>query len=317
MKPFDQYFPAMSETKGRLFIAPSGLELGILAVAIALALSGGVGVPLYQEHVQQLKLDEANAPIVAAIKATQASIDHVNALAVSAEPGTAKLARPYVDAIQTRLKPIHTVSLAQAKADLVQQQQAYAQAQDLIAHSPYKDHVGLGLFGKSAEEKAYDEARAVRKPDQVNDFMGYTMNQAQQMAAAAESVRIYAASNEQAIASMVGVQAPKAQPVQAPAPAPMAASAPPPVAPGAAPAPAPVSVPTITSNNGNNLAPSKEVDFGLFGSRPPVAPKVEPKKPVHIAQHREPTITTTASIVRTPVAPAPRRPVENDGYYEQ
>jgi hypothetical protein len=312
MQTIDQYFPAMSETKGRLFCAPRGLELGILAAALAVALSGGVGVPLYQEHAQQVKFDEANAPVVAALKATQASIDHIEALAASAEPGTAQLAHTYVENIQARLKPIHTVSVAQAKADLDQQQQAYAQAQDLIAHSPYKDHVGLGLFGKSAEEKAYDQARMVQKPAQVTDLVMYAMDQAQQMARAAESVRIYAASDEQAIATMTGAQAPKSRPVAVQAPAPVAASAPP------APPVAQVSAPAITTNTGNNSASDNAVNIGLFGARSPAAPKVEPKTPVRTAQHREPTITQSKPIVRTPtVAPAPRRPAESNGYFEQ
>ena len=252
-----------------------------------------------------------------AIKATQASIDHVNALAASAEPGTAKLAHTYAENIQARLTPIHAISVAQVKADFAQQQQAYAQAQDVIAHTPTKDrNIALAyLLGMSAAQKAYNEALKVKKPDPVSDFMRYAMDQAQRMTSQADSVRIYAASDEQAIASMVGAQAPKTQPVAViPVSTPVAA----PVVASVSPAPAPVATPAITANSGNNLASSNDANTGLFRVRSPAAPKVTQKVTISAPVRREPIITKSTPIVRTPtVVPVPRRPAESDGFIEQ
>jgi len=227
MKTINQYFPAMSESKGRSFALPSLPEMGLAAAMLAVALSGGIGYPLYQDHLLQARLDDANAPIVKSLDAAHASINHINALVAGQERYKQEVASNNVSAIQKSLNGVHTVSIDGVRADLTKQQKAYDDAQTLIANSPYKDK--LFAFGPGADE--YFAARNVQKPEPVTDVVSAAIDQANAQAAAASRARVYAESVERDILAMVSkgniaqIADVKHAPVEAPAPSPVPAAA--------------------------------------------------------------------------------------------
>lgn len=303
MRTIDQYFPAMSETKGRLFSVPRLSEFGIAAAALAFALSGGFGVPIYQEHMQQVRLDKANAPIVAALNHVQASIDHIKALAAKQDRSTQDLASNYVSAIQHRTEGVHTVSVKQVQADLAKQVQAYAAAQALIANSPFKDQ--MLAIGPGADE--YLAATRVQKPETGTDIIAMTFEKAQEQSAAAKSAEVYATTYEQNIATLIGARKPAAA-----VPAPVAASP----APSVDPVPvAAVPAPDAINRESSNKTYSDSVgNFSILGSRSPATRKVAPKNTVH---RSDPIITRRAEIFRSLPVATPRRPAQDDGFIEQ
>jgi len=302
MRTMDQYFPAMSETKGRLFSVPRLSELSIAAAALAFALSGGFGVPIYQEHMQQARIDKANAPIVAALNHVQASIDHIKALAANQDRSTQDLVSKFVADIQHNSEGIHTVSVEQVRADLAKQVQAYAAAQALIANSPYKDMDPA--YGPGADK--YLAAKQVPEPETGN-IMALTLKNARKQSAAANRAEIYAMEYEQNIVTLIGARKPAAA-----APAPVAA---PPV-----PSVDPVPVAAVPAPDANNRESSNKRDsnsvgnFSILGSRSSATPKVSPKNTVH---RTEPIIARRAEIFRPSPVAMPPRPAQSDGFIEQ
>jgi hypothetical protein len=232
MRTIDQYFPAMNETRGRLLSVPRLSELGIAAAALAFALSGGFGVPLYQEHVQQARLDQANAPIVAALNHVRASIDQMKALVANQDRSRQDLVANYVNAIQRRTEGVHTVSVKQVRAELEKQVKAYAAAQALIANSPFKNK--MFAFGPGAEK--YLAATQVQKPEPGTDIMALALEKAQEQSVAAQSAEVYATGYEQSIVTLVGAGKPAAS-APSVGPVPVAAVPAPAVAPAAATVP--------------------------------------------------------------------------------
>jgi len=188
---------------------------------------GGIGYPLYQDHLLQARLDDANAPIVKSLDAAHASIDHINALVAGQERYKQEVASNDVSAIQKRLVGVHTVSIDGVRADLAKQQKAYDDAQTLIANSPYKDK--QFAFGPGADE--YFAARNVQKPEPVTDIVSVAIDQANAQAAAASLARVYAESFERDIVAMVPkgniaqVADVKHASVEAPSPSPVPAAA--------------------------------------------------------------------------------------------
>jgi hypothetical protein len=356
MRTIDQYFPAMSETKGRLFSVPRLSELGIAAAALAFALSGGFGVPLYQEHVQQTRLDQANAPIVAALNHVQASIDHMKALVATQDRSRQDLVANYVNAIQRRTEGVHTVSVKQVRADLAKQVQAYAAAQALIANSPFKNKTFV--FGPGADE--YLAATQVQKPETGTDIMAMAFEKAQEQSAAAESAEVYATGYEQSIVTLVGAGKPAAS-----APSvdqtPVAAVPAPAIAPTAAPAPvddspaakaaaakataqaaqkqleqdaeqaqalaqaadrAAAQAKTYTinresSNKADSDSDSDSDSVGNFSILGSRSPATPKVAPKNMVHRPDPTITQRAAIVRPSPVATPPRPAQSDGFIEQ
>lgn len=164
MKTIDQYFPAMSESAGRLFYVPrAGLHALVAVAALAGGLAYAIHYPAMKTAESTARLDGYNSLITGSTAATSASVSRTLALVSGMDAGIQSSVKTGLAPFQTRLAAIRPITLDEVHTAVEKRRDAYAAAQVVIAASPFRG-TPVGRIPASAEGKAYLDALKVTPP---------------------------------------------------------------------------------------------------------------------------------------------------------
>lgn len=167
MKTLDQYFPAMKEAPGRLFFVPrASVNAGVAVALLAGVMAYAIHYPSMKENEAIQRLAHINDLITNSTAATQASISHLPALATGAPSYVQSVVKEAATRLQAQLAPIKPVTVDQIRDAMQHRRDEYAQAQALIAKSPFRG-VPVNQVPATADGQAYLKALKVTAPPRL------------------------------------------------------------------------------------------------------------------------------------------------------